>query len=78
MKKAMVIAAMFGLLTVPALAQSSTANGTTPGGPARVGIPGQVGGGVPGTRPSMGPRPRMMRGRMMRHRMMRRRRMMKR
>lgn len=70
MTKAMVIAAMLGILTVPALAQT-TGTGTSAGGPARVGIPGQVGGGVPGARPNIGPRPRMMRHRMKRHRTMR-------
>ncbi len=85
MKKALLFAAVFGALSIPALAQQSP-TGTSAGGPARVGTPGQVDGGVPGTRPAaMGSRRmarprsmkrRMMRRPMMKRRMMRRKRMM--
>lgn len=71
MKKAMLIAAAIGLLSVPALAQQSP-TGQSSGGPARVGTPGQVSGGVPGTRPGMMMQRRMMRPRMMSKSMMRR------
>ena len=54
MKKILFAAAAVSLLSLPALAQS-TPSGTSAGGPARVGTPGQVGGGVPGSQPNMGP-----------------------
>lgn len=67
MKRAILIAAALGWLAMPAFAQSAP-TGQTAGGPARVGIPGQVGGGVPGTRPgtAMVPRRVMRRPMMMR------------
>ena len=40
------------ILSHPAAAQS-TPGGTSAGGPARVGIPGQIGGGVPGSQPNV-------------------------
>jgi hypothetical protein len=43
MKKALLIAAALGALSLPALAQQSP-TGQSSGGPARVGTPGQVGG----------------------------------
>ncbi|MDB5510782.1 MAG: hypothetical protein JWR08_265 [Enterovirga sp.] len=46
------IAAAIGVFAVPAAAQQ-TPGGTSAGGPARVGIPGQIGGGVPGTQPNV-------------------------
>lgn len=70
MKKALFVAAALAALTFPALAQQS-ATGQSSGGPGRVGTPGQIGGGVPGARPGMMARPRMMRPRMMKPRMMR-------
>jgi hypothetical protein len=51
MKKALLIAAGLALLSIPALAQQSP-TGQSAGGPARVGNPGEVGGGVPGTMPN--------------------------
>jgi hypothetical protein len=54
MKKTILIAAAVTLLAVPALAQQSP-TGQTSGGPARQGIPGQTGGGVPGTQPNLTP-----------------------
>jgi hypothetical protein len=47
MKKVLLIAAALGALSLPALAQQSP-TGQSSGGPARVGNPGQIGGGVPG------------------------------
>jgi hypothetical protein len=47
MKKVLLIAAALGALSLPALAQQSP-TGQSSGGPARVGTPGQIGGGVPG------------------------------
>lgn len=76
MKKAYVIAAALGLLALPALAQQ-TPTGQSAGGPGRAGIPGQVGGGVPGTQPNMGA-PRRMGRKMMRRPKMHRRMMKKR
>ena len=58
MKKVLFAAVALSVLSLPALAQQ-TPNGNSAGGPARVGEPGQVGGGVPGTKPNMGER-RMM------------------
>ena len=52
MKSVLVIAAAFAALSLPALAQQ-TPTGTNAGGPARVGNPGQIGGGVPGTQPNV-------------------------
>jgi hypothetical protein len=52
MKSVLVIAAAFAALSLPALAQQSP-TGTNAGGPARVGNPGQIGGGVPGTQPNV-------------------------
>ncbi len=77
MKKAMLFAAALGMLSLPALAQQS-ATGQSSGGPARVGTPGQVGGGVPGTRPGLVAQRRMMRPRMMRRAAMRRKMMRRR
>lgn len=48
----LMIAAAIGVLAVPAVAQQSP-SGTSAGGPARVGIPGQIGGGVPGSQPNV-------------------------
>ena len=45
MKKALLIAAALGALSLPALAQQSP-TGQSSGGPARAGVPGQVGGGT--------------------------------
>ena len=70
MKKALILAAALGALSLPALAQQSP-GGTTAGGPARVGQPGEIGGGVPGTRPGTVER------RMTSKKMMRKKRMMK-
>ena len=84
-KMTLLAAAMFAAIALPALAQQSP-TGQSSGGPARVGNPGEVGGGVPGTRPGVGApdqmRPmgmgsrRMMKRRMMKRRMMRRSRRM--
>jgi hypothetical protein len=52
MKKAFLIAVALGALSLPALAQQSP-TGQSSGGPARVGVPGQTGGGVPGTTPNV-------------------------
>jgi hypothetical protein len=52
MKRVFVAAAAFCALSLPAMAQGS-ASGTSAGGPARVGPPGQIGGGVPGTQPNV-------------------------
>ncbi len=52
MRSLIVVAAALAVLTVPALAQQ-TPSGTSAGGPARVGNPGQIGGGVPGTQPNV-------------------------
>lgn len=52
MKKALIIAAALGALTLPAFGQS-TPSGTSAGGPARMGPPGAIGGGVPGTQPNV-------------------------
>lgn len=71
MKKALFLAAALGALSLPALAQQ-TPSGTTSGGPGRVGIPGQIGGGVPGSQPNMVER-RTMPKKMMKRRMMKRR-----
>ena len=77
MKKVLFAAAALTILSLPALAQQ-TPNGNSAGGPARVGEPGQVGGGVPGTMPSMTERRMMMRKKMMmRKHHMRRKHMMK-
>lgn len=73
MKKVLFAAAALTILSLPAFAQQ-TPNGNSAGGPGRVGQPGQVGGGVPGTRPSMMPKRTMARH----HRRMKHRRMMKR
>lgn len=54
MKKTLLIAAALAALSLPALAQQSP-TGNSAGGPARVGNPGEIGGGVPGTRPSISP-----------------------
>ena len=50
MKKALILAVALGALSLPALAQQ-TPNGNSAGGPARVGEPGQIGGGAPGSKP---------------------------
>ena len=75
MKKALIIAAALGALSLPALAQQ-TPSGTSAGGPGRVGNPGQIGGGVPGSQPNMVERrtmpKKMMKKRMMKKRMKRR------
>lgn len=73
MKKALIIAAALSVLSLPALAQS-TPSGTSAGGPGRVGIPGQIGGGVPGSQPNvverrMKPKKMMMRKKMRKTRM---------
>ena len=52
MKKALLFAGALALFGAPAFAQQSP-TGQSSGGPARVGIPGQVDGGVPGSRPGM-------------------------
>ena len=52
MRSVLVIAAAFAAFSLPALAQQ-TPSGTSAGGPARVGAPGQIGGGVPGTQPNV-------------------------
>lgn len=73
MKKAMLFAAALGLLSVPAFAQQSP-TGQSAGGPARVGSPGQIGGGVPGSRPGVvGQRRKMMMMKKHRRSMMHRR-----
>lgn len=76
MKRALLIAAAVGALTLPAFGQS-TPSGTSAGGPARVGPPGQIGGGVPGTQPNVVER-RMMPKKMMssKKKKMRRKKMM--
>lgn len=73
MKKALFLAAALGALTFPALAQQSP-SGTRSGGPAAVGNPGQIGGGVPGTQPNVVERRMMMKKRMSHHRKMKHRR----
>lgn len=52
MNKALIIAAALGAMSLPAFAQS-TPSGNSAGGPARVGPPGQIGGGVPGSSPNV-------------------------
>jgi hypothetical protein len=52
MKRALIVAAALTAFSLPVLAQSSP-SGTSAGGPARVGPPGQIGGGVPGTQPNV-------------------------
>jgi hypothetical protein len=52
MKRALIVAAALTAFSLPVLAQGS-ASGTSAGGPARVGPPGQIGGGVPGTQPNV-------------------------
>jgi hypothetical protein len=52
MKRTLLLAAALGALAMPAFAQQSP-SGTSAGGPARVGNPGEIGGGVPGTRPGV-------------------------
>lgn len=52
MKRILIIAAAAAALALPAFAQSSS-SGTSAGGPARVGPPGQIGGGVPGSQPNV-------------------------
>lgn len=52
MKKTLLIAAALSALSLPVFAQS-TPSGTSAGGPARVGQPGEIGGGVPGTKPGV-------------------------
>lgn len=74
MKKALIIAAALGALSLPALAQQ-TPSGTTAGGPARVGAPGQIGGGVPGSQPNVVER-RMMPKKMMAKKRMKKKKMM--
>lgn len=78
MKKALFLAAALGVLSLPAFSQGSQMGaGTSSGGPGRMGIPGQVDGGVPGQRPNVGPR--MSRSKMtMQRRMMRRKAMRRR
>ena len=77
MKKMLIIAAAMGALSLPALAQQSP-TGTNAGGPARVGNPGQIGGGVPGTQPNMVERRMMPKKAMMKKKSMKRRSMKKR
>ena len=52
MKRALIIAAALGALTLPAFGQA-TPSGTSAGGPGRVGPPGAIGGGVPGSKPNV-------------------------
>ncbi|NNM71947.1 hypothetical protein [Enterovirga aerilata] len=52
MKRVVIAAAVLAAVSGPVLAQSR-ASGTSAGGPARVGPPGQIGGGVPGTQPNV-------------------------
>jgi hypothetical protein len=52
MKRTLLLAAALGALALPAFAQQSP-TGQSAGGPARVGNPGEIGGGVPGTRPGV-------------------------
>lgn len=49
MKRALIIAAALGALSLPALAQGTMPSGTRAGGPAQMGAPGEVGtsGGAP-------------------------------
>ena len=74
MKRALIIAAALGALTLPAFGQA-TPSGTSAGGPARQGPPRAIGGGVPGTQPNvveqrMGPKKAsMMRKKARRNRM---------
>ena len=51
--KALIVAAALGVLSLPAFAQQAPGTGTNSGGPGRVGIPGQIGGGVPGSQPNI-------------------------
>ena len=69
MKKAMLFAVALGFLSAPAFAQQ-TPGGQSSGGPARMGIPGEV-------QPTMSKR-RMMKSRMMKRKMMRRKAMRRR
>ena len=52
MKRVLIVAAALSAFSLPVLAQGS-ASGTSAGGPARVGPPGQIGGGVPGSQPNV-------------------------
>ena len=65
MKKALIVAAALGLLSAPALAQQ-TPGGQSAGGPARVGIPGEM-------TPQARPMKRMKKQRMMKQKKMHRR-----
>lgn len=71
MKKTLLIAAALSVLSLPVFAQS-TPSGTSAGGPARVGQPGEIGGGVPGTKPGVSPVGREMTRPAMRRPMMKR------
>ena len=52
MKRVLIVAAALSAFSLPVLAQGN-ASGTSVGGPARVGPPGQIGGGVPGSQPNV-------------------------
>jgi hypothetical protein len=52
MKAKLILAAGLVALAVPALAQNAP-SGTSAGGPGRMGYPGQIGGGVPGSQPNV-------------------------
>lgn len=63
MKKALIIAAAMGALSLPAFAQGAMPSGTRAGGPAQMGAPGEVGtpGGAPKMKPRMASKKKMMR-----------------
>ena len=52
MKSLLIAGLALAALSLPAHAQGR-AGGTSAGGPARVGSPGQIGGGVPGSQPNV-------------------------
>ena len=52
MKLRLIFAAGLMALAAPAFAQNAP-SGTSAGGPGRVGYPGQIGGGVPGSQPNV-------------------------
>jgi hypothetical protein len=68
MKKALIVAAALGVLTLPAFAQGVQPSGTRAGGPGQVGAPGEVGtaGGQGAMKAQMAPRKKMMRKKMRR------------
>jgi hypothetical protein len=72
MKRALIIAAALGVLSLPALAQGITPSGTRAGGPAQMGAPGEV--GAPGGARKMSMAPRKMK--MKKSRAMKRKKMM--